>query len=521
MSKEPGSPDNRLRRATIGDVLERRSLRDPHMPALVVNLEDCHRLELTYGQLDSSANQMARLMEGMGVGHGDVVATMARNGLDHVVSYYAALKLGAVFSTINPASTVTELDRQLESSSPSIIVAEASVTHKLLNTDVQVIVTESASDAAIPGSLLAEAIAPYSSIRVDRWVDETDLAMIIYTSGTESEPKGVRIPHRNFLLSTSPAWITERYVEPDDRFLLAAPMYTMAGVGTVTNLIAVGATIVMSVSLSPDVVLNIITRERITNMSQTPTFYHRLIDADEFSSSNLASLRQAHTYGGAIPETVVDAMGHRSPQLMWATYWGQTELSQLGSIGYYKDRSQIPGQDPRWVGRPVPQVEVQVVDENDAPTQVGELICRSPSVMDGYHKLPKLTESVLRGGWLRTGDIVRIDADQNLFFEDRKKDIIKSGGMNVSSLEVEGVLSRLRGIREAAVVGVPDPKWSEAVTAFLVADGHPPTIDEVLFEARAHLAPYKVPKQVHFVSALPRDAQGKVVKRALRGSQPE
>ena len=508
---------SRLRRATLGDVLERRALRDGDAPAVVVHTGDQGRLDLTYGRLDGLVNRMGRSLRRQGIGAGDVVAMMAGNGLDHIVTYYAALKIGAVFTTLNPSLTEFETTRQLESARPRLIVAEERLTRMLAGSVESVIPTRTASDSVVPGSELAAMLGEEEPL-ADNWhVSEHDLAMIIYTSGTESEPKGVRIPHRNFLIATSPAWTGERYVEHDDRFLLLAPMHTMAGVGTVTNLVSVGATIVLAASTKAAHSLELIGSERITNMSQTPTFYVRLTEHGDFDRADISSLRQAHTYGGVIPLHVTDAMSSRVPRLSWATYWGQTELSQLGAIGYYGSQAEIPGQDPRWIGRAVPQVEVRVVDEADQPTEVGELICRSPAVMEGYHGRPDLTAEVTRGGWLRTGDIVRIDRDMNLFFYDRKKDVIKSGGLNVSSLEVESVLSRIPGVREVAVVGTPDPVWSEAVTAFIVReDGRPTDTAELMAAARRDLAAFKLPKRFHYLPALPRDTQGKVLKRQLR-----
>ena len=508
---------SRLRRATLGDVLERRAIRDGDSPAVVVHTGDQGRLNLTYGQLDGLVNRMGRSLQRQGVGNRDVVAMMAGNGLDHIVTYYAALKIGAVFTTLNPNLTEFEITRQLESARPRLIVAEERLTQVVTGAVQSIIPTRTASDSVIPGSELAVMLQEEEPIADDWHVSEHDLAMIIYTSGTESEPKGVRIPHRNFLIATSPAWTGERYVEHDDRFLLLAPMHTMAGVGTVTNLISVGATIVLGGSTKAVHSLELIESERITNMSQTPTFYVRLTEHKDFDRADISSLRQAHTYGGAIPLHVTDTMSSRVPRLRWATYWGQTELSQLGAIGYYGSQAEIPGRDQRWIGRAVPQVEVRVVDEDDRPTEVGELICRSPAVMEGYHGRPDLTAAVTRGGWLRTGDIVRIDQDMNLFFHDRKKDVIKSGGLNVSSLEVEGVLSRIPGVREVAVVGTPDPVWSEAVTAFIVReDGKPTDETELMAVARRELAAFKLPKRIHYLPALPRDTQGKVLKRQLR-----
>ncbi len=507
----------RLRRATLGDVLERRALRDRDTPAVVVHTGDRRRLSLTYGQLDGLANRMGRALQRQGIGTRDVVAMMAGNGLDHIVTYYAALKIGAVFTTLNPNLTEFETARQLESAQPRLIVAEERLTQVLAGSVDSIVPTGTASDSVISGSELAAMLGEEEPLADDWHVSEHDLAMIIYTSGTESEPKGVRIPHRNFLIATSPAWTGERYVEPDDRFLLLAPMHTMAGVGTVTNLVSVGATIVLAANTKAGHSLELIESERITNMSQTPTFYVRLTEHGDFDGADISSLRQVHTYGGVIPLHVTDAMSSRVPGLSWATYWGQTELSQLGAIGYYGSQAEIPGQDPRWIGRAVPQVEVRVVDEADRATEVGELICRSPAVMEGYHGRPDLTAAVTRGGWLRTGDIVRIDQGMNLFFHDRKKDVIKSGGLNVSSLEVEGVLSRIPGVREVAVVGVPDPVWSEAVTAFVVPeDGTSSDPTELMAAARRELTAFKLPKRIHYLPVLPRDTQGKVLKRQLR-----
>ena len=205
--------------------------------------------------------------------------------------------------------------------------------------------------------------------------------------------------------------------------------------------------------------------------------------------------------------------------MCWATYWGQTELSQLGSIGFFRTMDDVPMRDARWIGRATPHLDIRVVDEADRDVDVGELIVRSPAVMAGYLDDEAGTDAVLRDGWLRTGDIVGIDDHQNLYFHDRRKDMIKSGGMNVSTLEVEQVLSAHPAVSEVAVIGLPDEEWSEAVTAFVVlARGVEIEPDELRSHCRAVLSPYKVPKVVHFLDALPRDAQGKLRKRELRST---
>jgi acyl-CoA synthetase (AMP-forming)/AMP-acid ligase II len=223
------------------------------------------------------------------------------------------------------------------------------------------------------------------------------------------------------------------------------------------------------------------------------------------------------TYGGQVSPGVVTAWAAATGGAVWGTYWGQSELSQLGTVGWFHTLDDVPGGDPTWIGRPVTHLEVRVVDADGQDAELGELLCRSPSVMLGYWKDPERTAEVLAGGWVHTGDIVRVDAAGNLFFYDRSKDVIKSGGMNVSSQEVERVLHQHPDVLRAAVVGVQDDKWSEAVTAFVIArPGADPDPAAIGAFCRERLAAYKAPKAVHLVEALPVDAQGKVLKRELR-----
>jgi acyl-CoA synthetase (AMP-forming)/AMP-acid ligase II len=236
-----------------------------------------------------------------------------------------------------------------------------------------------------------------------------------------------------------------------------------------------------------------------------------------FESMDVGSLRRCITYGGMVPRAMIEAWRVAAPEVMWGTYWGQSELSQLGSIGWFATLEDIPGGDPSWIGRPVPQLEIRVVDDDGNDGEVGELLCRTPSAMLGYLDDAERTEAVFADGWVHTGDLVRVDADGNLFFFDRKKDMIKTGGMNVSSVEVERVLYQHDAVMEAAVVGVPDDYWSEAVNAFVVPR---PGVDvdtaDVIAHCKERLAGFKVPKAVHVVDALPKDTQGKILKRELR-----
>lgn len=490
-------------RATIGDQLRRHARTQPGKLAFVSYTPD--RVATTYGELDARANRFAHLLAGRGVGRGDVVAAMARNSVDVVAAYYGALKLGAAFTVVNPMLREHEVAWQLDHARPAAVLVAPEFADAV------------PGEPVVLGPGLETELGAQPDTEPEAEVDEHDVAMLIYTSGTTAEPKGVLIPHRNYLISTAPAWSWGLQTGPDDTWLFVMPFFTIAGLGSMTTLTLMGATLVLPATVEPASALEIVAREGVTVIAQTPTFYLALAAQPGFGPDAVGAVRRCMTYGGQVAPAAIDAWSAAAPDARWGTYWGQSELSQLGTVGWFATLDDVPGGDPSWIGRPVTHLETRVVDENGDDAEVGELICRSPSVMLGYHREPERTAAVLREGWLRTGDIVRVDGEGNLFFADRKGDMIKSGGMNVSSQEVERVLHAHPAVLRAAVVGRPDPYWSEAVTAFVVAKpGESPDPAEVVAFCRERLATFKAPKAVHVVEALPVDAQGKVLKRELR-----
>lgn len=490
-------------RATLGDQLRRHARTRGDKVAVVAYGPE--RTETTYAQLDDRANRFARLLLAASVGRGDVVAVMARNGVDVIALYYGALKIGAALTVVNVMFGRSEIDRQLDSARPKAVFAAPEFAPLL-------------PDATLFGADLDAALALLEPGEPEADVDEHDVAMIVYTSGTEAAPKGVLIPHRNYLISTAPAWSWGLQTGPEDTWLFVMPFSTIAGLGSMTTLTLMGATLVLPATVDPASSLEIVERERITVIAQTPTFYLALAAADGFGPDAVGSVRRAMTYGGQIAPAAVSAWAQAVPDVRWGTYWGQSELSQLGTVGWFATIDDIPGGgDPSWIGKPVSHLEVRVVDAEGNDAEIGELICRSPSVMLGYHDDPGRTEAALASGWLHTGDIVRVDAEGNLFFHDRLTDMIKSGGMNVSSQEVERELHAHPDVLRAAVVGLPDPYWSEAVTAFVVPKpGTEPDPSALVAFCRERLAAFKAPKAVHLVAELPVDVQGKVLKRELR-----
>lgn len=488
-----------LGRATLGDQLRRHARKQPGKLAFVSYAPQ--RTETTYGELDRLANRHAHLLMGHGVVRGDVVAVMARNSVDVVALYYGTLKIGAALTVVNVLFGEREVAQQIDHAQPALVFATAEFA------------------AVVPGSplLLGADLADLPDTEPDCDVDENDVAMLVYTSGTESAPKGVLIPHRNYLISTAPAWSWGLQTGPEDTWLFVMPFFTIAGLGSMTTLTLMGATLVLSAVVDPSTALGIIEREGVTVIAQTPTFYLALSGQPDFGAPAVGTVRRCMTYGGQVAPAAIQAWSAAAPEVRWGTYWGQSELSQLGTVGWFRTLEEIPDGDPSWIGKPVTHLETRVVDAEGNDAEVGELICRSPSVMLGYHRDPERTEAALGSGWLHTRDIVRVDAEGNLFFQDRLTDMIKSGGMNVSSQEVERVLHTHPDVLRAAVVGRPDPYWSEAVTAFVVPrPGREPDPAAVMGFCREQLAVFKVPKAVHVVAELPVDAQGKVLKRELR-----
>ena len=512
-------------RATIGDQMRRHGRTNPNKLAVIYYGPTGDRVETTYRELDQRTNRYARAFMARGVTRGDRVAMMSHNSTDYLAAYYAALKIGAAFTGVNYAYKDDEILYQVGHSAPRLLIVEDTFCDKvaaLLDRmpSVEAWLSSSLTGVDVPDGWvsLADAGAEQDASDVVVDVDEHDLALIIYTSGTEARPKGVMIPHRNYLISTTQTWSWALEVVATDTWLYVMPYHTIAGLGGTTSLTLIGATLVLPYAVDPASCLEIVHREGVTVIAQTPTFFLKLAHEEGFSSEAVSSVNRCFTYGGLVPAAMIEAWSAVRPGMRWGTYWGQSELTQLGSFGWFRTLDEMPDGDPSWVGKPLTNLEVRVVNEDGADSDLGELICRSPSTMLGYYNDPERTAETIKDGWLHTGDMMRLDGDGNLFFYDRVKDMIKTGGMNVSSQEVERTLQSHPDVMIAAVVGVQDDYWSEAVTAFVVPQPgrDAPRSEALIALCKGELSGYKVPRAVHLVDNLPRDPQGKILKRELR-----
>ena len=517
------------RRAVIGDMIRRNSVRYPDREAIVVPVGKANpvRRSIAYAELNSKVNRLAHALAAQGIGHGDVVATMGRNCPEWIITFYAALKLGAVVTGVNYTFTSSEIRYQLIHSGAKAVVVEDRFVEKiealgdpLPALKVRVVNDVYGDTAGASWLRLSTLLVFDDDSEPVAHVQEDDLAILPYTSGTEALPKAIMVPHRNYLVSMIPSYITGIGLLEEDIWYYMLPFHTIAGMGVQIALLSLANTVVLPMESTPAEALAAMTDEKVTVIGQTPTFYLQLIGVPGFKDCDLSGIRRAITYGGTMPQAMFDAFRGVAPGLEWVTLWSQSELTQTPTIGRFRSLSDIPHGDASWIGRPTSQLEVRVVDENDIdvePGVEGELICRSPGVMLGYLGNPEKTASVIRGGWLHTGDMVRRDEAGNLFFVDRQKDVIKSGGMNVSSVEVERTIYQHGSVLEVGVVGLAHEYWSQAVTAFIVVrPGEEVDPVELIAFCKERLAGFKVPKQVRIVESLPKDTQGKMLKRELR-----
>jgi fatty-acyl-CoA synthase len=343
-----------------------------------------------------------------------------------------------------------------------------------------------------------------------------DLAQIVYTSGTESSPKGAMLTH-DAVLWQYVSCVIDASIEGGDLPLHALPLYHCAQLDVFLGpSIYVGCTNVVTAKPVPENLLPLIERHRITSFFAPPTVWIALLRSPLFDRTDLSSLKKGYYGASIMPVEVLRELAERLPAVRLWNLYGQTEIAPLATMLGPDEQLTKPGS----CGRAVVNVETRVVDDamrDVEPGEVGEIVHRSPHLMLGYFQDDERTKAAFEGGWFHSGDLATIDAEGYISVVDRKKDMIKTGGENVASREVEEVIYRLTQVSEVAVVGAPHPKWVEAVVAVVVVK-HGHALDEkaVLAHCAAAMAGFKVPKRVVFVEALPKNPSGKLLKRQLR-----
>jgi fatty-acyl-CoA synthase len=364
---------------------------------------------------------------------------------------------------------------------------------------------------------LHETLAGYADAPVEQFVSGEDASLIVFTSGTTARPKGVVLTHLN-LYAYLLASYGEYGVDRTYRILLALPMFHIAGLVQCFSCLASGCEGIVLQLPKPEPILQAILTHKVNAMALPATVWVGLASEPGIETADLSCLKRLFVFQ-YLPTPVFNRWRQMAPQAEWINAWGQTETTAIGSATPPAELEQmLAAPDP--IGIQHMPLELRIVDDemNDvAPGKPGEIVVRGPSVTPGYFEDPAANEALFREGWHHTGDVAYRDERGWLYFLDRKKDMIKTGGENVSSQEVEEAIAQYPGVGEVAVVGLPDPYWIEKVVACVVPlPGMQLTEQELLAHARSRLASFRVPKQVFVMKEFPKNPSGKVLKRVLR-----
>ncbi|MCZ7526509.1 MAG: long-chain fatty acid--CoA ligase [Acidimicrobiia bacterium] len=493
----------------VPDLLSNSAKRFPDRPAVVEGARS-----LTFAELHERAGRAAAAFTAAGLRRGDRVAFLAFNELEYLEILVATQRAGLIVVPLNFRLAVPELAFMVGDSAPGLLVhgpglreqAEALGVGRTwhLGSDGAGDAYEDALDAAP---------TPVDPPRLDH----ADAAAILYTSGTTGRPKGA-------VLSNGAVWARctmfglEVGMTPGDVFVQPLPMFHMAA--NMSQAFAyTGGTNVMVKAFDPALVVGELARHRATHVLLVPTMINLLCEEPTLAGADLSALRMVLYGASPIPPEVL-RRAIAALRCDFLQFFGMTETAGSSLL---RPADHDPDGHPEWLpsaGTDSLSFETRVVDPDDRPLppgEVGEIVCRGPSVMDGYWNAPEATMEALRGGWMHTGDLGYRSADGYLYVTDRLKDMIVSGGENVYPREVEDALYEHPAVLEAAVIGVPHERWGEAVHALVVPRaGEAPNPEELIAHCRVRLAGYKVPKSVELVDELPKNPTGKILKRLVR-----
>ncbi len=546
---EPDPTSKEMVMFNLARSLDRNADRTPDEAAVIFR-----DARLTHRQLLDRVNALAAAFRAAGVGRGDIVALLMGNRPEFLETALAVNRVGAAFLPLNVRLAEPELEYIIRHAGATAIVTEPGLAGPVaaisgrMGTPWTVVVAggggvagegdgaaqggmagggEGAGDgqgggaAAVGVSYEAFLGAHLGAFVPAADVTESDLHRLMYSSGTTAHPKGVPISYRNFYWKTI-GHVAEFGLSAADRTLMAGPMYhvgafDLPGIGTWW----VGGSLVILPRFDVPDLLAAIERERPTNVWLAPAMVNATLNAiaqsPELGRRSTASIRFITGGGEKTPVTLIERLLAAFPNARFADAYGLTETV---SGDTFNDQAHMRSKIGS-VGKPVVNLDVRILGPDDAPAAPGtqgEIALRGPKVVSGYWKNPDATAAAFtEDGWFLTGDIGHLDEDGYLYIDDRKKDMIVSGGENVATSEVERALYECDAVLEAAVVAMPDPRWGEVPRAFVVLrPGREMTEQALITHCRSRLAGFKTPKQIMFMETLPRNPSGKVLKRQLR-----
>lgn len=512
----------RARRNTLGDILTRSVDRDPDKISFIFK-----NRKITYKQLDNLVNRTANGLKNRGVRQGDRLAIFSKNNLDFVIVAFALARMGAVLIPINYMLRGKDIAYILNHAKAVGIFTEKDHLETIEQATVGMELTYRyvlEADETLESSTwesVASLQKDASSERVEAIINDDDLAHILYTSGTESDPKGVMLSHKS-IISEYVSCIVDGHMSSTDVLVHALPFYHSAQLHVFLGpSIYLGASGIILDEANPQIIMETIERYEANQLFAPPTVWIALLRHADFDNYNLNSLEKCY-YGAAImPREVLRELTDRLSNAKFWNFYGQTEVAPLATALQPEDQLRKLGS----AGKPTLNVETKIVDDdgNEVPRgEVGEIVHRTPHAMLGYLDAPEQTEEAFKDGWFHSGDLGIMDEEGYITIVDRKKDIIISGGVNVASREVEEVIYLMDEVAEVAVIGVPDDYWIEAITAIIITkEGYSLTEEQVIEFCKKELPPFKTPKKVYFSDTLPKNPSGKVLKKDLRETYAE
>src|SRR4051794_38987339 len=476
---------------------------------------------LTFAQLEERSSRLANALASRGVRRGDNVALLMYNCLEVVEAWFGCHKLGACPVPINFRLAQPEVDYILDNADAVGIIADAQLGERAATAASRLDgVRFHLGVGELPDGAedYEAALAGASSQTPDALVDDEDMAFLMYTSGTTGRPKGAMLSHQNLWQHTL-NWIHEMKATGDDAFLTGLPLFHIGGVNAVLPFLYLGgkAMILPSGGFTAEEAILALVRNEATMCYFVPTQWLEICQNPALESYDRSRLRSAMWGASQAPQSTLERLTDTFPNSEIVNAFGQTEMSSVTCMLMGREDSV---KKMGSVGKPVINVRVRIVDDamNDVPDgQVGEIVYRGPTVMQGYYRNEEATAEAFAGGWFHSGDLVHRDEDGFIYVVDRKKDMIISGGENIYPAEVEAVLMSHDAVADVAVIGVSHPRWVETPLAVVVrAPAAEVTEDELVDLCRRELAGYKKPSGVVFVDELPRNASGKILKRNLR-----
>ena len=492
----------------MGDGLRRNAWKFP----LKIAAKDKFR-ETTYAELNARVNRLAHGLLSIGVKQGDGVALSVGNRIEHLEIIFATAKIGALAIPLDVKWKALELASVLAALEPGFIIhqedciAEFDRAKELKELHSVKAISLSA-DLSYSGLLTGQ-----SSDEPQVHVDEGDPFAVMLTSGTTGFPKGCLATQRTFVFHCINNAI-EKGLGAHDKAILSSPIYFNAGRSFTLGIIYFGGTMILHERFDADEVLQTIEREKVTYVGAVPVMCERMLHVLESQKYDTSSLRCLAITGGKVHPAVLEALQKNLTPNIYRTY-ASTDSGQMAISK--------PGDAPakaNSAGRPVWCVDLRIVDDDGVPVnigEVGEIICQSPLATHGYYKNPQATNAAFLNGWFYTGDLGYFDRDGYLYVAGRKKDMVKSGGISIYPLEIESVLYSHTDVLEAAVIGVADPHWGEALKAVIVLkDGAKISAEDLQRFCKDRLSSYKVPKSVEIVESLPHTEVGKVNKVKVR-----